>query len=157
MKRSNPQTLLIASLGLVSILGLGAFRPAGGSADARQERIVKRVDRILEQIDATPEQASQIRAIRDKLLADRPKPEPRKDEMLEFWNEANPDAKEIHARIDRRFDERRAFAHEMADAMIQVHGILTPEQRAKVADLLSKQGHGKMGKRGKQHHAPAAE
>jgi len=159
MMPDKKNAILIASLGLVSILGLGGFahQEGGGKRDALMG---KGLDRVLEKIDATPEQAEQIRAIRDRLVAERPQMD-RKNELLEIWGQGKPDPAQIHAAIDARADERRAFAHKMADAMIEAHGILTPAQRDQVRELIAKKAehrkhHGKREGR-KARKAPAAD
>lgn len=145
MSRTSKQTLLLSSLGLVAILGLTGFRHEARGPEERNAMISKRLDKILEKIEATPEQATQIRAIRDELLAQAPERGRDRSELLDFWKEAQPDAAKIHAAIDQRSEAHRAFANRMADAMLQVHAILTPEQRAQVAELMAKRGHHRKG------------
>jgi protein CpxP len=38
----------------------------------------------------------------------------------------------VHALVDARMDAFRAFAHKVADAALEAHRILTPEQRQQV-------------------------
>ena len=51
------------------------------------------------------------------------------------WRERRdePDAKKLHALVDERVDEMRALAHQAVDSAIELHGVLTPEQRAEIA------------------------
>ncbi len=58
--------------------------------------------------------------------------EPLHGEVLAQWESANPDRARLHALVDQRIDAMRAFAHQAVDAGIEVHGVLTPEQRAKL-------------------------
>lgn len=126
--------LIVAALGVAAFLALTGFRHARGGPEAW---MTARLDRIMTAIDATPEQRSRIEAIRDELMANRPARGGEKAELLALWNQENPDAAAVHAKIAQAFDERRAFADRMADALIQVHGILTPDQRAKVSKLIA--------------------
>ena len=51
---------------------------------------------------------------------------------------------QVHALVDGRADAVKAYADEVADAVLQVHGILTPAQRAQVSAKLQQhlQQHG---------------
>ena len=42
----------------------------------------------------------------------------------------------MHALVDGRADAMKAFADEVADAVLQVHGILAPAQRAQIGEKL---------------------
>jgi protein CpxP len=96
-----------------------------------------RVDDLLDDLDATPEQRTRINAVKDRLLADGAKLHGGKgeahDAVRSEWSAETPDAARLHALVDAHADQMKAFAHEAVDAGIEVHGILTPEQRAKVA------------------------
>ncbi|HEY0838758.1 MAG TPA: Spy/CpxP family protein refolding chaperone [Vulgatibacter sp.] len=133
--------LAIAALGAAAFLALTGFRHAKGGPE---EWMNARLDRLMTAIDATPDQRSRIEAIRDELMASRPARGGEKAELLAIFSQEEPDAAAVHARIGKAFDERRAFADRVADALIEVHGILTPEQREKVSKLIaekSQRGH----------------
>ena len=117
-------TLIVAAVGAAAFLALTGFRHARGGPEAW---MTAKLDRVLSAIDATLEQRSQIEAIRDEL-----------------WSQDQVDAAAVHARIALSFDARRAFAYDVADALIRVHGILTPEQRAKVGKMIAERSHGRM-------------
>ncbi len=130
--------VLAVGLGLVGIVG---FR-FGGHCRSRDPAHVaamatEHVNEMLDEVGATPEQRTQILAIKDRLVADGQKLHEghaaTHDELLAQWKSDQPDAARLHALVDQRTEELRAFANEAVDAAIQVHGILTPEQRAKLA------------------------
>ncbi len=50
------------------------------------------------------------------------------------WDKATPDRAAVHALVDQRLDAFRAFAHKVADAVLEVHATLTPEQRKQVSE-----------------------
>ncbi len=58
--------------------------------------------------------------------------------MLAQWQAEQPDASQVHAIVDGRADAMRKFADEVADAVLQVHGILTPDQRAIVTKKIQR-------------------
>ncbi len=137
------KTLTAAAAVLAGLVLLAGF--AGGCAAHRHPRdpaevaafVSSHLDDALDNVDATASQRQQIHAIVDKLVQDGVKlhaaqADARK-ELLAQWDSAQPDRAGISSLIDQRIDALRAFAHEAADAAVDVHGVLTPEQRAKVS------------------------
>lgn len=99
--------------------------------------VERKVEHVLDEIDADDKQREQIHALADELLEQAQgvfaqRGETRKV-LLEMWKSDQPDAAAVHALIDKRADELRALAHQAADAAIAAHGVLTPEQRAELA------------------------
>jgi protein CpxP len=153
-RRSWFKKIGVAVLGLSSVALLGAFRHGGGHGGwghgdpaKMEQRISKHVDEVLKEIQATPEQRTKILAVKDRMLEKaKALHESRKgerQEWLEYWQAPTVDGAQVHARIDERAKGMQTFAHEMADALIEVHDVLTPEQRAKVAEKLRQhRGHG---------------
>lgn len=136
----------LVALGAVLLAGgfltLTAFRhgPGGcGPRDpARMERFIgNRLDDLLDDLQATPEQRQRIGAVKDRLLARarelRAGAPADHQALLAQWESPNPDLSRVHALIDQRGDGMKAFAHEAADALAEVHAVLTPEQRAQLA------------------------
>ena len=128
-------------------LGVGTVVLLGGAAGRRmhdparlEQMFGRKLEAILDDVDATPEQRQQITAIKDELVAKRraAREAHRADhqELIAQWESPNPDMGRIHARIDERAQEHTRFAHEAADALARAHAILTPEQRAQVAEKL---------------------
>ena len=64
--------------------------------------------------------------------------QPTHDAIMNEWKSATPDAAKLHALVDARADEMRKLAHEAVDAGIEVHGILTPEQREKLTKKIER-------------------
>lgn len=132
--------LLLAAGCLAGLAVLGGF--AGGCGHrprdpAEVAAFVKdRVDDALDDVSATDAQRSQIQAIADRLLASgqamHQDGQPLHAELLSQWQSPNPDRARLHSMVDQRIDAMRAFAHQAVDAGIEVHGVLTPEQRAKL-------------------------
>jgi protein CpxP len=122
--------------GVVALAGWGGrcghpHDPAEMAAFVRD-----RVDDVLDDLDATDAQRTQIHAIEERALAkaaalhqDR---EAVRTELLAQWQSPNPDRARLHALVDERFEAMKAMAHEAVDAGVDVHDVLTPEQRAKL-------------------------
>ncbi len=138
--------LVIAVALAVGLVTLTAFRHAGsgGHRDpARMAAFVKnRVTDALDDVDATPQQRQQILGIVDQVLAKaqaahQGQPDAHQ-QLLAAWKSDSPDPAQLHALVDQRVDAMRALAHEAVDAGVQVHGILTPAQRAKITAKLER-------------------
>jgi Spy/CpxP family protein refolding chaperone len=126
--------------GTAAVLALAGFGRCGGPhpRDPSQMAafVTDRVDDMLDDLNATDAQRQQIHAIKDRLLAQalemHKDGEPLHAEVKAQWESATPDRARLHSLVDQRFDAMRAFAHQAVDAAVEVHDILTPEQRAKL-------------------------
>ena len=100
------------------------------------------VDDALDDLAATPAQRQQIHALADGLVtrgaALRKAGEPLHAEILAQWKSDSPDRARLHALVDQQLDAMRGFAHDAVDAGVDAHGVLTPEQRAKVTKKLER-------------------
>ncbi len=131
-------TTLTLAVFAVGTLTLTAFRGPHHGDPARMERFVThRLDDMLDDIRATDAQRQQILAIKDKVVSDakslRAGHGDVHQELLALWQSDRPDAARVHAIVDARAASMKKLADEVADAIIQVHDILTPEQRAQIA------------------------
>jgi Spy/CpxP family protein refolding chaperone len=131
-------TTLTLAVFAVGALTLTAFRGPGHGGPAYMERFVSnRLEDVLDDVRATDAQRQQILAIKDRLVADakalRAGHGDVHKELLAQWQLDAPDAARVRAIVDARGDSMKKFADEVTDAILQVHGILTPEQRAQIA------------------------
>lgn len=137
---------LLAAAGFVALTGFagcGARHHGHGRDPAEVAAFVSaRVDDALDDLDATPDQRAKINALKDKLLAAGQQAHAGSKEAHEAlfaeWKSETPDAQKLHALVDARIDAMRAFAHQAVDAGVEAHGILTPEQRAKVTKKIER-------------------
>lgn len=132
-------TALLA-LGLVALTGFhgGCGRHGGHGRDPAQVAafVTERVDDLLDDVDATPDQRSRIHAIKDRMLAAggelRAGHAEAHQALLAEWKAETPDRARLHALVDARADALRKLAHEAVDAGADVHDVLTPAQREKL-------------------------
>jgi periplasmic protein CpxP/Spy len=136
---------LLAALGFVAVTGFscGGRHHGHGRDPAEVAAFVSaRVDDALDDLDATPEQRTKINALKDRLLAAGQQAHAGNKETHEAlfaeWKSDSPDAQKLHQLVDARIDAMRAFAHQAVDAGVEAHGILTPEQRAKVTKKIER-------------------
>ena len=98
--------------------------------------VTDRVDDALDDVDATPEQRTRIHAVKERMLAAgqalRAGRAEAHDAVFAEWKAERPDAAKLHALVDAQAEELKALAHQAVDAGVEVHDILTPEQREKL-------------------------
>lgn len=140
------KTLSLGALALVAFVALTGFRGCGrpDHRDPAQVAafVTEHVNDLLDDLDATPAQRTQILAIKDRMLASAQKLQADRktthDALVAEWKADQVDRAKVHALIDARADELRALAHQAADAAIEAHDVLTPDQRAKVAKKMER-------------------
>ncbi len=128
-----------------AVLALAAFRPFFGahslgkpSPERVQRMATERVNDYLDDLDATPEQRKAVHVMKDDALKegrvlheDNTKA---REELMAQWDSPKMDSGRVHALVDARVDAMRAFAHKLADNAVELHTLLTPEQRGKVSE-----------------------
>jgi Spy/CpxP family protein refolding chaperone len=131
---------LLAVLGFVTLTGFGGCH--GGHGHPRDPAQVAkfvnaRVDDLLDDVDATPDQRTKIHAIADRMLAEgqalHADHAQVHETLLAQWKADTVDKAQLHALVDARMDELRKLAHDAVDAGAEAHDVLTPPQREKLA------------------------
>ena len=134
--------LSVALVALVAVVGLAGFACAHHGHHPHdpaqvQKMVNARVDDLLDDLDATPDQRTRIHAIADRLMASAKEAHAGHDAarqtVLAEWKADAPDRAKLHALVDARVDELRKLAHQAVDAGVDAHDVLTPAQRAKLA------------------------
>lgn len=134
--------LTLGALALVATVTLTGWKGGCGRPDHRDPAAVAafvtdRLDDLLDDVDATPDQRTRIQAIKDRVLASAGRlqgtRQATREALLAEWKAEQVDRAKVHALIDQRAEEMKAMAHEAADAAIEAHDLLTPAQREKLA------------------------
>ena len=124
-------------VGLVALSGFsGGFCHGHGHGRDPAEVaafVTDRVEDTLDDLNATPDQRTRILAVKDRLLDAAKGLHGNRAEthaaLLAEWKAEKPDAAKLHALVDQRADELKAFAHQAVDAGVEIHDVLTPAQR----------------------------
>lgn len=141
------KTLPLGLLALVAVVALAGWKGGCGRPDHRDPAqmaafVTERLDAALDDVGATPAQRTQLQAIKDRVLASVQKLHGTRQAthatLLAEWSAEKVDRAKVHALIDERAEEMKAVAHEVADAAIEAHDVLTPDQRAQLAKKLEK-------------------
>ena len=142
--------LILAAGGLLLTAGFvaGCHRgPGGHPRDPAKVAafVTERVNDELDDLDATPAQREKVVAVKDRLLAEATRLHADRDalhaELLAAWKAETVDRARLHALVDERIEAARAFAHAAVDGAADVHDVLTPDQREKVAKKTERMRH----------------
>lgn len=129
----------VGALGLVTLTGFHGG--CGGHRHGRDPAqvaafLTDRVDGVLDDVDATPDQRSRIHALKDRVLAAGQEAHAGHrevhDTFVSEWKSEAPDRARLHALVDERVEALRKVGHEAVDAGVDAHGVLTPAQRERV-------------------------
>lgn len=120
----------------------GGFRGFGRGDHPMMHKFLDfAVDQKLDEIGATDVQKEKVRAVKDRLLksahALRETREPMREEIVALLQKDSLEPGELKAAVHARAESFVKLADEAADAVAELHGILTPEQRAQLLKDLS--------------------
>lgn len=127
--------IAIAASAVLAVVLLSGFRGGGWSRDPERikQMITWKLDDKLEDLDATEAQKQAIHSVKDRLFEEgktlATEHKATRVEVLSQLESDYPDAQKLHSIVDTRIDAVRAFAHKVVDAALEVHKVLTPEQR----------------------------
>ncbi len=130
--------IAVVASAILAVALLSGFR-SGWKRDPERikQMITWKLDDKLDDLDATDAQKKSVHAVKDRLFEDglrlAQEHKATRMEVLTQLESPNPDAQKLHAVVDERIDAARAFAHKVVDAALEVHRILTPEQRKELS------------------------
>jgi Spy/CpxP family protein refolding chaperone len=144
----DPRTAVLA----LAVTGVGAFgfgayqvHAHGGFRGHRDPALMHKfidfaVSEKLDAIGATEAQKQKVREIKDRLIKDghalRETHGSLHDQLLGLLEKDEVDAAQLKAAVRDRTEALTRFADEAADALVELHGVFTPEQRKQLlADL----------------------
>ena len=142
MRRMKIVGIVTACVAVLGGASIAANRFGPRDPERAYAYISAKVNRMMDKINATDAQRAQINQIKDRLFKEgaslRQDRWNMRQQFFANWDAPQVDANQIHARVDQQLNELRTFAHDLADASIQVHDLLTPEQRATLKQEISK-------------------
>lgn len=153
---------VLAGAALLGFGGIAAAGPGGGGDGSGKRH------GICAKLECSEDQRQRLRTVvrelRDDTKADREAIRGLQREMAAVWAGDAPDEAEL-ARLQAAIaGHRAAMTATATDALMEVHALLTPEQRALFAKIIERRGvgalrggHHKRGKRGKRGRPSDAE
>jgi periplasmic protein CpxP/Spy len=137
---------LIAGAMLTSALAQGPGMHGAHGPEMMKRMISARLDEALDQANVTPEQRTAIHASRDRafatLAANRPDPRAQRDLLLSAFEADQLDMKQVQAMSAQMDYQHQAIRNAVAQAIVEIHDTLTPEQRRAVAEYVRTHGPG---------------
>lgn len=116
--------------------------PEGGPGMGPEGLFGGRIERVLDRVDATAAQRSQIEAIfksaRTDLAGQRDTSRKLRLQLLSLYTATNVDAAAIESVRQQIATQRDIASKRMSQASIEAARVLSPEQRAKLAAMMSK-------------------
>ena len=139
MKKQLAATLF-ATAAFLMLTGFHSRGCGSSSPEQRAKRATRMVheytDDFLDEVDATDDQRNKVHGLADRVLEQAmpliPEQQKAKQELIAQWKSKSPDSARVHAIIDERVTAVTKVIHTGADALIELHRLLTPEQRAEI-------------------------
>jgi Spy/CpxP family protein refolding chaperone len=136
--------------GGAALLGGRAYAhgPAGPHGGVMKRMVSAALDEALAQANVSPEQRTAIHASRDRafaaMAAERPDRRAHRDQLLALFEGDRLDAAQLQA-VHAQMEQARQAVHQaVAQAVVEIHDTLTPEQRKIVAGYARSFGPGGM-------------
>lgn len=142
--------LLTLVIGGGALLGGRAFAhgPGGPHAGMMKRMVSAALDEALAQANVSAEQRTAIHASRDRafasIAAQRPDRRAHRDQVLALFEGDRLDAAQLQAVHAQMEQQRQAMHGAIAQAIVEIHGTLTPDQRKVVAAYARSFGPGGM-------------
>jgi uncharacterized membrane protein len=138
-RRTWLAVLAVPLLGLVAGAGALAWAHGGGGRQGVMKRVVAAMlDDALDRAQVTPEQRAQIHAVRDRVWAavdaHRQARGTRLEDALALFEADRVDPARLDALRRAREEDHQRIAATLEQAIVEVHGLLTPAQRRALAD-----------------------
>jgi len=129
---------IVPLLALLTASAAGCARHSDEpSEDEISGRVHERVEAALDDIEATSEQRQKIQGLEERLLEQittfHAGAKTAHEQASELWLAERADPKQAHALVDQRMDALREGAHQVTDIVLELHDVLTPEQRQAIA------------------------
>ena len=136
--------LMITAIATTPFLLNGCHGPRHGPPDMRVvDMIVSyKLDEVLDEIHATDDQRGEFHDVKTWILLsiEEGMEEKRLDRavfMQELMSDI-PDARHLHAILEERLERKNEMAKDILDAVLDLHALLTREQREKLFQILNK-------------------
>lgn len=145
--------IVLTVVGLAVVVGLSACHPRAAYKahfGTDQERAEYHVDyavkRLTKKLDLTDEQQARVREmaldVKSKIVAHHQDREKTKAEMISLVSQERITPQEITDRVEAKLKQHRPMLDLMAKNLAELHGMLTPDQRAKLIEEIKNHEHG---------------
>ena len=148
VKISIVSATAIALLAGVAVTACGGPRHGRFDLERADKMVSWKLDDVMDELEATDVQREQLVAIKDRvfvrLAEEREAHKGMQPEFLLELAKDQPDPDKLHKLVDDKLEQLRPKLHEAVDVALEVHAVLTPEQRDKIEQRV-KEHHAKRG------------
>lgn len=124
----------------------GGKKGGGFEPGMMREFAERKIDRVLYEIDATPEQRKQVKEILGKAFEDRgdrrAKRQQDRQAVLDILSQPEIDRGKLEALRAEKLKQMEEMSGRMTQAFADAAEVLTPEQRAKLGEVIGQRGFG---------------
>jgi Spy/CpxP family protein refolding chaperone len=135
--RHRTIAVIVGTVLLVAACGVAHEHRRQGGARWFRQHALEHVDQVLDGVEASDDQRARARAIVGKALTDlEPWPaaaQRLRGDLTAAWRTDTPDRHALHARVDAEVESLRALGHALVDDGLELHDVLTSEQREALA------------------------
>jgi Spy/CpxP family protein refolding chaperone len=150
-RRSASQGLRLLAVTAAVALSAGLLQTAqampgghGGGGMGMMMASPRHMDRMLDGIQATPEQRAQLQQIfgaaRQELQAQRQQGQSLREQAAALWSQPSVDARAAEALRQQMQARQDQASKRMLQAMLEASRVLSPEQRQQLAERANKRG-----------------
>jgi periplasmic protein CpxP/Spy len=136
--------LLVAVLGTVTLSAFAMPGSHGGGPGMGMMFGGRGLERMLDGVNASAEQRTQIKAIAERTMADmkaqREAGKGMREQMINLFAQPTVDANAVEALRAQMLQQHDQSSRRMTQAMVEVSRVLTPEQRKQLADRATQRG-----------------
>ena len=138
--------LLVAVLGTVTLSAWAMPGGHGGHGGSGMGMMMggRGLERMLDGVNASAEQRTQIKAIAERAMTDmkaqREAGKGTREQMMNLFTQPVVDANAVEALRVQNMQRHDQASRRMTQAMIEVSRVLTPEQRKQLADRAAQRG-----------------
>jgi Spy/CpxP family protein refolding chaperone len=133
-------SMLTLGLGAAALTAAWAHGPGGMHGRMMKRMVSAALDEALDQAKVTAEQRASVHASRDRAFAafeaQRPDRGTHREQVLALFEADRVDPAQLEALHAQMEDRHRAVRTAVTQAIVEIHGTLTPEQRRVVAQFV---------------------
>jgi periplasmic protein CpxP/Spy len=142
--RLTATALLVAVLGGVTLSAWAMPGGHGGHGGHGMMMGGRGLERMLDSVNASAEQRTQIKAIAERAKADlqgqRDAGKGTRQQMMALFTQPVVDANAVEALRAQQMQRHDQASRRMTQAMVEVSRVLSPEQRKQLAERMAKRG-----------------
>ncbi len=103
------------------------------------QKVNKGLERVMGKLDATQTQQTKVKAMARELITEghkvRVSHKKTAAQLKAQWASPRPDRKKAHQLVDVQLKVMRTLIHKVVDKVVDLHAVLTPQQRKELTEM----------------------